>query len=255
MVLSEHQVLAWLGAFLWPFLRLTGLFLTAPLYSSALIPAQVKAALVLALSACLAFWLPNLPPFPGYPAAAIYQGVIQIAIGGAIGMVAQIIVSAVAAVGEIAGLSIGLSFAVLQFREAQGQTQALYDLMLWLGLIGYTVLGGPVWLFAALAHSFQGGVAGLDFNSWAQLADFGGVVIATGVTLAAPVLAVALCVNLTVGLMTVFAPQLNLLTIGFPTLILAGLATLAGSLVVFGGAMQHLSELAARTLAAMLSHG
>ena len=255
MVLSDHQILAWLGAFLWPFLRLKGLFLTAPLYSSALIPAQVKTALVLALSAFLAFWLPDLPPFPGHPAAAIYQGIIQISVGGAIGMVAQIIVSAVAAVGEIAGLSIGLSFAVLQFREAQGQTQALYDLMLWLGLIGYIVLGGPVWLFAALAHSFQGGMGGLDFTSWAQLADFGGAVIASGVTLAAPVLAMALCVNLTVGLMTVFAPQLNLLTIGFPTLILAGLATLAGSLVVFGGAVQHLSELAARTVAAILPHG
>lgn len=255
MVLSEHQLLTWLGSFLWPFLRLTGLFLTAPLYGSALIPAPVKAALVLALSAFLAVWLPDLPPFPGYPAAAVYQGIIQIAVGAAIGIVAQIIVSAVAAVGEIAGLSIGLSFAVLQFREAQGQTQALYDLMLWLGLIGYIVIGGPVWLFAALAHSFQGGVRGLDFTSWAQLARFGEVVIASGVTLAAPVLAMALCVNLIVGLMTVFAPQLNLLTIGFPTLILAGLATLAGSLVVFGGAMQQLSDLAAGTVAAMLFHG
>lgn len=255
MGVSEPQILAWLGAFLWPFLRVTGLFLTAPLFSSALIPAQVKAALVLALSAALAVWLPALPPFPGYPAAAILQGLVQIAIGGAIGLTGQVIVSAVAAVGEIAGLSIGLSFAVLQFREAAGQTQALYDLMFWLGLIGYVVLGGPFWLFAALAHSFQGGIDGLAFTGWAQLAQFAGTIFASGVTLAAPVLAMALCVNLTVGLMTVFAPQLNLLTIGFPALILAGLATLAGSLVAYQAALRHLSDLAARTVAGMLGHG
>lgn len=253
--MNTPHLLAWLGAFLWPFLRVTGLFLTAPLFSSALIPAQVKAALVLALSAALAVWLPELPPFPAYPPAAILQGLVQIAVGGAIGMTGQIIVSTVAAVGEIAGLSIGLSFAVLQFREAEGQTQALYDLMFWLGLLGFVTLGGPFWLFAALAHSFQGGTGGLAFTSWAQLAQFGGTIFGSGVTLAAPVLAMALCVNLTVGLMTVFAPQLNLLTIGFPALILAGLATLAGSLVVFGGAMQRLSDDAARTLALMLGHG
>ncbi|GAB0116683.1 flagellar biosynthetic protein FliR [Acidisoma sp. 7E03] len=255
MELTAHQVLTWLGAFLWPFLRLTGLFLTAPLFNSALIPAQVKAAMVLGCAAALAVWLPDLPPFPGAPAPAILQGLIQIAVGATIGLTGQIVISAIAAVGEIAGLSIGLSFAVLQFREAEGQTQALYDLMFWLGLIGFVMLGGPLWLFAAVAHSFQGGTAGLAFTGWAQLAQFGGVIIASGVTLVAPVLAMALCVNLTVGLMTVFAPQLNLLTIGFPALILAGLATLAASLVAFQGAVQRLSDVAARAVAAMLGHG
>lgn len=255
MELSEHQILSWLGAFLWPFLRITGLFLTAPLFNSTFLPAPIKAALVFALAAALAFWLPDLPPFPAHPAAAVVQVCVQIAVGCAIGLVGQLMVSAVAAAGEMAGLSIGLSFAVLQFREAQGQTQALYDLTFWLGLTGYIVIGGPIWLFAALAHSFQAGLAGMEFTGWAQLADFGSVMFTSGVTLAAPVLATALSVNLVVGLMTVFAPQLNLLTIGFPTLILSGLATLAGSLVFFAPALQHLSVIAAQHLAAMLAHG
>ncbi len=255
MVITEQALFSWLGHVLWPFLRLTGLFLTAPLYSSALIPARVKALFVFALAWCLALWMPFLPAFPEDPAAVLLAAITQLAVGGAIGFVAQIIVSAVGSIGEIAGLSMGLSFAALQFRDAEGNTETLYDLMLWLGLIGYIALGGPVWLFGALVHSFQSGTAGLDFGSWAKIAQFGGVLIRSAVMLAMPVMAVSLCLNLTTGLMTVFAPQLNLLTIGFPLLILGGLSTLTASVLFLNDPIQALLNAAAQLIADILPRG
>jgi flagellar biosynthetic protein FliR len=56
------------------------------------------------------------------------------------------------------------------------------------------------------------------------------MVITSAVWLALPVMAVALSINITVGLTTVFAPQMNLLTIGFPILVLVGLWILVGSI-------------------------
>jgi flagellar biosynthetic protein FliR len=64
--------------------------------------------------------------------------------------------------------------------------------------------------------------------------------MSAAVGLAMPVLAVSLCVNLTVGITTVFAPQMNLLTIGFPLLILAGLWVMAGSVLYTGHIISHL---------------
>jgi flagellar biosynthetic protein FliR len=261
MVLTDHQVLTWLGRFTWPFLRLTGLFLTAPFYGSTLIPARVKAILVAALAAALAFWLPDLPPFPGNPIIAVYEGVIQIAVGAALGMVMQIVVASVASLGEVAGLAIGLSFAELQFQETAGATQVLYDIMSWAGLMGFIAVGGPIWLFGAIAHSFQmghsvqTGMAGLSVSAWPSLLAFGSSIITTAVLLALPVLAVSLCINLTVGLMTVFAPQLNLLTIGFPLLILGGLSIFTGSLGYLHGAIEQLLSRAVQTIATMLHNG
>jgi flagellar biosynthetic protein FliR len=266
MVVTDDQVLTWLGRFVWPFLRLTGLFLTAPFYGSALIPARVKAILVAALAAALAFWLPDLPPFPGNPIVAVYQGVIQIGFGAALGMIMQIVVASVASLGEVAGLSIGLSFAELQFQETAGSTQVLYDIMSWAGLMGYIAVGGPIWLFGAIAHSFQtpsltpgssspADIAGLGVSAWPVLLAFGGSIITTAVLLALPVLAVSLCINVTVGLMTVFAPQLNLLTIGFPLLILGGLSILTGSLGYLHGTMEQLLSRAVLTIATMLHNG
>ncbi len=230
VVLSEADVLGWLGQFLWPFLRITGLFLTAPLYNSAFIPRIAKIAISVSYALSLAFWLSPLPIFPEDPASIIFQALIQISVGALLGMVMQIILSAVASAGEIIGLSIGLGFAELQFREATTATPVLFDLMFWAGLIGYMVAGGPLWLFAALAHSFNTGVGGVTIASWVELSSFGSTLISSAVWLALPVMAVSLCINIIVGLTTVFAPQMNLLTIGFPLLILTGLWLFATSI-------------------------
>ena len=70
-----------------------------------------------------------------------------------------------------------------------------------------------------------------------------------------PVLAVTLSINLTVGLTTVFAPQMNLLTIGFPLLIIVGLWMLTGSIVFLDQDFHHLMGLAMHSVAAMIPHG
>ncbi len=254
MELTQAQILLWLGHFLWPFLRVTGLLLTAPVFGSSMVPNAVKAVLAVAFAAALAIFLPNLPAFPGDPASAIYAGITQIAYGAMLGMVMQIVVSAVAGAGEIAGLAMGLSFAELQFRESAGVTPVLYDIMLWAGLLGYMAAGGPVWLFAALAHSLQHGIGLRGIASWAALCAFGGTLINSAVCLALPVLAVSLCVNITVGLTTVFAPQMNLLTIGFPLLILAGLWVMGGSVFYMGHAVARLMTGGMGTLGSII-HG
>ena len=255
MVVTDGQVLTWLGRFVWPFLRITGVFLTAPLYGSALIPMRVKAILAAVLAGSLAFWLPNLPAFPGDPITAIYQGIVQICFGAAIGMVMQIVVASIASLGEVAGLAMGLSFAELQFQDVPGSTQVLYDIMSWTALMGFIALGGPIWLFAAIAHSFAGGAAGLAPTAWPALIQFGSSVITTAVMLAVPVMAISLAINVTVGLLTVFSPQLNLLTIGFPLLILGGLSILTASLTDLPGSILHLLNAAVRTIAVMVPRG
>lgn len=254
MVLDQATIMLWLGHFMWPFLRITGLFLTAPLYGSALIPNIVKALLAAAFAAALALWLPNLPPFPADPFAAIAAGITQIAYGSLLGIVMQILLAAIASAGEIAGLAMGLSFAELQFRESPGATPVLYDIMLWASMLGFMAAGGPIWLFAALAHSFDHGIGVAPIASWAQVATLGGTLFSASVALAMPVLAVSLAVNFTIGLATIFAPSLNLLSIGFPLLILAGIWALAASLPAIAPAAQHLTQTGMQSVAALLPH-
>jgi flagellar biosynthetic protein FliR len=255
MVLSEAQILTWLGHFLWPFLRITGLFLTEPFYGSSSIPAPIKALIAAAYAAALAAWLPNLPPFPGDPISAIFAGLIQIAFGAALGLTMQIIVSIVASSGEMVSLSLGLGFAEMQMPGAAAPAPILYNLMFWAGLMAYVSAGGPIFMFAAIAHSFQAGIGTGGLAPWDQLTLLGETMIGSALWLAMPVIAVTLTINLTVGLTTVFAQQMNLLTIGFPMLIIAGLWVFTGSIVFLDHDFHVLMDLATRRVAAMIPHG
>ncbi|HTQ71242.1 MAG TPA: flagellar biosynthetic protein FliR [Acidocella sp.] len=254
MELNQAQILHWLGQFLWPFLRITGLMLTAPLLGSQMLPAMIKAIFAAAFALALAGWLPHLPPYPSDPFAAIGMGLTQIAFGAAMGMVMQLVVGAIASVGEIAGLSMSLSFAELELRGATGDTPVLYDIMSWAGLIGFMACGGVEWLFSALYHSFDQGVGLPGPGAWGGYAQLGGLLISSAVALSLPVIAIALCINLTVGLATVFAPQLNLLSIGFPLLILGGLWVLTQSVFYIGHGLPGLMQSGMRAVGALL-HG
>ncbi len=255
MVLDEHTVMLWFGRFLWPFLRITGLFLTAPFYGSSLIPNMVKGMLAAALAFSLAMWLPDLPAYPADPFSAMFTGFVQITYGAVLGMVMQIVVAAISSAGEIMGQAMGLSFAELQFSGAPGSSAVLSDLMSWAGLLGFMAAGGPVWLFAALAQSFAHGAGVAPITSWAGLAGLGTTLFSAAVGLALPVLAATLCVNLTVGLTTVFAPSMNMLSIGFPLLILVGLWVLVATIPAIGVTAQHLTTTCMDVLGGMLPHG
>lgn len=255
MVLDEHTLMLWFGRFLWPFLRVTGLFLTAPVYGASFIPNMVKAFLVAAFSLSLAMWLPDLPPYPSDPISAILTGFEQIAFGAALGMTMQIILASFSSAGEIIGQIMGLSFADLQFKATSGASSVFSDLMFWPGLLGYMAVGGPIWLFAAVAHSFAHGTTLLPVSNWGDLALLGGTLLRAAIELALPVMAVTLCVNLTVGLTTVFAPSMNLLSIGFPLLILAGLWVLAAEVPMFGVVVAHLMQACQTTLGNLLYNG
>ena len=255
MVLDSHTLLLWFGRFLWPFLRITGLFLTAPFFGSSFIPPMVKSLLVVVLALSLAVWLPDLPPYPSDPISAILTGFEQIAYGAMLGVTMQIVIAVFTSAGEILGQSMGLSFADLQFSATSGVSSVFSDLMFWAGFLGYIAVGGPVWLFAALVHSFSHGVAVFSAPNWASLAMLGQTLFSAAIELALPVMAVTFCVNLTVGLMTVFAPSMNLLSIGFPLLVLSGLWVLVAEVPLFTVVIHHLMQSCKMALDNILSHG
>jgi flagellar biosynthetic protein FliR len=213
---------------------------------------MVKAAFTFALAASLSLWLPNLPACPGAPAAAMVAGFGQIAYGALLGLLMQLVIATISCAGEIAGLAMGLSFAELTFRDSPGVTPVLYDVMVWVGLAAYMAVGGPVWLFSALAHSFDHGIGLPSLSHWEAFSQAGQLLFSGAVSLALPVLAVCLCVNLVVGLTTVFAPSMNLLSIGFPLLILAGLWVLVGETPAMGRTISGLMLPTETSVAALL---
>lgn len=223
MVVTQAQLLAWLGLFIWPFARVSGLLLTAPIIGSNYIPAKVRIAVAAAIAIAVGYSLRTAPPVPGHIGEVMAMCAMNVTYGALLGFVMLIAVSTIAVAGEMMGLSMGLSFAQLSSPANGTPMPVMSEIMLWAGMMAYLAAGGPWWLLTALHQSFvTDPTAVIRLGSWHALALQGTHLFSEGLWLALPVVIAGLAVNTILGVVTAFAPSLNIFSVGFPMLYLGG---------------------------------
>lgn len=231
MLLTEQEVMGYLASFFWPFVRLTGVFLIAPIFGSSLIPVQFRVLFIVTLAGCLAAWDGPWPALPSTMVGLMVAAMIGIAFGFMLGLVGQIVVAAIAGAGEVAGAALGLNFATTAGIASPGLAPVLSDVYQWAAWLVYLGLGGPFWTMEAVAKSFHTLPAGIpDLAALPSLLAYSGAILQYSVLLALPALAAGLVVNLVTGIANALASQLNIFSIGFPLLFLGGIWIVAMSL-------------------------
>ena len=160
---------------------------------------------------------------PGGP--ALVGAVIgEIAIGAAVGIMLQAIFASAQVAGELLSQSMGLGFATIL--APGGLTSPVLttflSLLIWLAFVGND---GHARLFALIIESYRTLPPGTMADPL-KVVRFGGTALSTGLMLALPVASVLVIVNLWLAVLARSAPQLNLFSIGFATLMAAGLAAL-----------------------------
>lgn len=224
MVLTEHQILQWLGRFVWPFMRITGLVMSAPLLGSRYIPVYIRVLSAAMLGLVLASALTNLPPMPSDPWSVMVLSAMNMLYGATLGFIMWVAVSAITVSGEMMGLSMGLGFARLSSPSNGTEMPVVSEMMLWTGLMAYLAAAGPVWMIAALYHSFiTHPLASIATGSGQAIARAGADMFVYGLWLALPVVIAGIAVNAVLGVVTAMAPSLNIFSVGFPLLYLVGL--------------------------------
>jgi flagellar biosynthetic protein FliR len=205
-------------------MRVTGLMLIAPVFSSRTVPASVRVGLTLALTVVVTGAL-NASGV----AISVAGLASEMLVGVVIGLGAAILVSAAEFAGDLLATEIGLSGASTldplnqSTMPVLGQFTQLFMVMLLLGMDGHLVMLG------ALRESFGlvplGG--GLDLEAGLPgVVGVGSVLFARGLQFAAPVVAAVTLSNVGLGVLARTVPQLNVLMVAFPIQIAVGLATL-----------------------------
>ncbi len=227
---SGAELSAWIAGFVWPFIRILALVTTAPVISHRAVPARVKIGLAMSIAIVVA---PTLPPLP---AAALdsWNGigliVQQAGIGAALGFMLRMIFAAIELAGDLVGLSMGLSFATFVDPQNADQSPLIGSFLGVLASLIFLALNGHLIMINGIVESFRVFPVGAAPSGGAALfrdfATMGGEVFRIGMHLALPVITALLVVNLAIGVMTRAAPQLNLMSFGFPLGLLAGLWTL-----------------------------
>jgi len=230
----------WLGSAMWPFFRIGAFFLAAPIFGTQLVAARIRIVLAFLMTLAIA---PNLPPMPVVDAVSIPAFILtaqQVLIGVAMGVSMQVLLQVFVVGGQIIAMHMGLGFASM-VDPANGVTvTVLSQFHLMLITLLFVAMNGHLAMIEILAASFYTLPVGFEFLSRAALLDlagFAGWMFVSAMLLALPAVAAMLIVNMSLGVVTRAAPQLNIFSIGFPAMLLLGLCivwvTLIGYLPLF----------------------
>ena len=154
MEISLDNITAWVGDFFWPFLRIGALFVVAPIYGARTVPVRVRIMLSVLVTLVL---LPNLPfneTFEPFSPEGILLVVQQIAIGIVMGLILQIVFSALIMAGQTMATTMGLGFASSVDPQNGVQVTMLGQLYLMLGTLYFLAMDGHLLLLEVMANSF-----------------------------------------------------------------------------------------------------
>jgi len=226
-------------------LRLSAFFLSAPFFGAAAIPVQVRVT----VSVVIAFGFYGFIEVPdpqNLPFLAMIEvALIEIAIGLSLGLAFTILFSAVALTGEKIAASAGLGFAAQMDPDSGGQTPVISQFLNLFAIAAFLSLDGHLHMIALIRMSYEVLPLGQPFQF--------GIFVSGGLTAAGhmfaiasqlmlPVVSILLLANITVGVVTRSAPQLNLFSFGFPLTILTCFVALYVSTTPFASGIAELIE-------------
>ncbi len=223
---TEAQFLAWISPIVWPFVRVLALFASMPVLAQRSVPARVRVALALFITVCAQASLPPMPVVALDSSDAFLVLVQQLLIGLTLGFAVRIVFTAVEFAGELAGVQMGMNFAMFFAPETGGQVTAVSRFFGVTVSALFIVINAHLLLIAAVVrsfHSFPVSTEPFAFLRATQPQVWGAEIFALGLWIALPLVAMLLFVNLVLGVISRVAQQMNIFAIGFPITLGTGL--------------------------------
>lgn len=230
---SEAQLVAWLSPILWPFLRVMAVFSVAPLFSMRVIPMRTKIGLAFLVALCAQAVLVNQPVIALNGPGALGAVAQQVAVGVAIGFAVRLVFTSVELAGEVIGLQMGLNFASFFDPASNAQVSAVARFFGNMAMLLFVVINGHLMVLMAVVKSFDSFPADGNFlQALAQmrLHELGASLFSSALWIALPMVALLLFVNLTLGIISRVAPQMNIYAVGFPVTLTVGMLGIAATL-------------------------
>jgi flagellar biosynthetic protein FliR len=233
--------------------RLSGLMVFAPVFSSPAIAPRIKAGFVLAMTVLLA---PVVAAVPGARAVMDVRALLgELGVGLVFGLSLMLLNEALMLAGTLLGVQFSFSLVNLMDPNSMIETAVLGQMLGWLGVLVILGSGLDRTLLAAVVRSFSVvpvGQAVIEAKTGAALAMMVSGIFLAGLQLAAPVMAAAMAVEITIALVARLSPQLPAMVISVPLKTLVSYGVLIASLAVWPGWIERhftaLLDAAARML-------
>jgi flagellar biosynthetic protein FliR len=225
--------------------RISGLFVFAPIFNSRNLPMQIK----LGLSALIAFIvLPILPVQYNHVESFwifVFGLIGELIVGFLMGFVVSLILAAVQTAGELIDMQIGFSMVNIFDPQSGNQIPLLGNFKYLLALLLFLTFNGHHYLLYAMVNSFYK-VPLLSFTYNQAIVSYmiqlfaNSFVIA--VQVAMPVIGTLFLTELAFGIIVRTVPQMNVFMVGIPVKIILGIIVLSLSMPLYVYFLKYIFE-------------
>jgi len=157
----------------------------------------------------------------------------QVLIGLAIGFAVRLVFASVELAGEVIGLQMGLNFASFFDPASNTQVSAVARFFSNMATLFFVVINGHLMVLMAVVKSFDRFPVNSHFLvaiGQMRLYELGTSLFSSALWIALPMVALLLFVNLTLGIISRVAPQMNIYAVGFPVTLTVGLLGITATL-------------------------
>ncbi len=210
--------------------RLSGLFISAPIFASKQLPGRMKILIIILLAGVMSSFVPvKFAVSLDTPAYFIAAFVLEIFIGYCMGFIAFVVFAAIQLAGQLMDMQMGFSMVNVLDPQSGTQIPLMGNFCYLLALLIYLVLNGHHYLLNAIVKSYQiipvmGANLGTDFMDLMAHVTIYMFVIA--VQISAPIVVALMITNVAMGFIARTVPQMNVFIVGMPLNIMVGLAAL-----------------------------
>src|SRR5690625_3801341 len=209
--------MGWVGAFAWPWLRVSAMVISAPLFAQVQIPPRIQILLGFALTIAIMPAVGSVPEVDPLSATALLIAVQQILIGVIIGLILTLAMHAAVVAGETFSIAMGLGFATMVDPQGGASVPILSQFLQIFALLLFLAVGGHLMLIELVAVSFTTlpvAATGIGTEALWQVVLFGSQMFVGAVLIGLPAIVVLLTTQLALGVMTRTAPQMNIFSVG-----------------------------------------
>lgn len=231
MVFSDAQIAQWLGSILWPLFRIASFFMVIPIIGSQLVPIRVRAGLSLLVTMAVMPFLEAVPAVDALSFTALYVTLQQLLIGTLMGFMFVMLTQLFVVAGQMIAMQMGLGFASM-VDPANGVNVAVLSQIFLIGTtLMFVAMNGHLVMIEVVVESFRSwpisstiiGPGSLEPQHVWQMTMRVSWMFASALLISLPAITSVLIVNLSFGIMTRAAPQMNVFSLGFPIGMLFGL--------------------------------
>ena len=227
--------LATLYAFLVVMARVSGALVFVPIPGSSAGPEPARVILILSFSVALMPLWPKIITDPGIGMLTAWL-LSEAVLGITIGLVVGFLTEAFLLCGQMVGLQAGYSYASTVDPNTQSDSTVLSLLAQTVSSLLFFAFGLHHEVFRIFAHTLEilpPGSFALKMTTGEAIIRMAGTIFSTGLSLAMPVVALLVMIDISLALLGRINAQLQLLTLAFPAKMMTGLALLAAMAALF----------------------